>query len=715
MGMVGTFGITPASPQRMLGRAEAQDQAVSRMPWLLLFMLAWGAAIGLRLIWLQVVRHEYYATRAKRMHIVSLPVPAVRGDLVDRHKTALAVSRKVESLFVHPSVFYPDAQHTKGEVRQWGEPDRRTAEAIAAKLAPILEMSKARVMEKLLTKKSFVWIQRKLPPSKVEAIKVLKLEQVNFLPESQRVYPGGSLACQILGFTDIDGQGMLGIERTFQTQLAGKAGKLEAPRDAKGRLLILQENFSQVPVNGSTLQLTLDASIQHIIEQALLESVEKLKPLSAYAVVVDPSTGEILAIAGTPTFDPNSPLPKKFLNRSDNELSPAEREEKERETERQKLARKVRPMEDTYEPGSTMKIFTAAIALEERKVHLGEKIFCENGTWRYKDAVVTDTHNHGALSFEEVLWQSSNIGTAKMGLRLDPAVHYQYLKKFGFGEPTGLNFPGESSGIFQAPDRWSATTQLTLCYGYGISVTPLQILMAGCALANGGRLMQPILVHKVYNDQGVLLHEQRPRVRAQVLSEETSSLMREALKGVITSGTGKKAALEGGVEAFGKTGTARKRGADNKYDARRHYSSFMGFFPANKPQFGVLFMIDEPGGGLTGGDVAAPLFKRVGDAIMRYRATGHLEDQEPDLKLSLRDWPASEDDEARIHIESGKVPPVVGLPLKSAIFRIALSGGVVQVVQGQGGLAPAQVRAQQPEAGQPLPPDKVVKLELRSP
>ena len=308
-----------------------------------------------------------------------------------------------------------------------------------------------------------------------------------------------------------------------------------------------------------------------------------------------------------------------------------------------------------------------------------------------------------------MLWHSSNIGAAKIGTRLDPAVHYQYLRKFGFGEPTGLNFPGETAGPAAGPDRWSGTTQQTMCYGYGLSVTPLQILMAGCALANGGRLMQPYLVQKVFNDQGVLLQEFKPRVKGQVISEETSAMMREILKGVITSGTARLAKLDGGVEAFGKTGTARKL-INGKYDPRRHYASFMGFFPADKPQYGILFMLDDPAGDVEGGTVAAPLFKEVADAIMRYRAhgPGHRP-AEADLKLGLRDWPASENDEAVVHVEAGRVPDLKGLTLKAAIHRVVLAGGVPRVLDPG---APSSARCRtRTRPGGPLAPGAPVTLK----
>jgi cell division protein FtsI/penicillin-binding protein 2 len=706
-----------ASPRRLLGKPEAQDLAAPRLPWILGLMVCWAVALLLRLLWLQVIAHDRYHQRAEHQHLTHVPIPSIRGELRDRRGISLALSTKVESLFCTPTSFYPDFTGGRGEQdSRWGEPDRKLAQKVAAALAPFLESSPRSILEKLLRKKTFVYIERQLSPEKAAAIKALKLDGVDFLAESRRQYPRGSLACQVLGFTNIDGLGQLGVERTFNEQLSGKDGELIAPKDAKGRLLILQENFSKVPVNGSTLQLTLDATIQHIVEQALDEGVKTHRPLTAYAVVVDPNTGEILALAGTPTFDPNYPVSKKFRNRPESEFSPAEKEEFRRELERQRAARKVHPVEDAYEPGSTMKIFTAAIALEERKVRLGEKINCEGGKWKFsKDLTITDTHHNGVMSFEEILWQSSNVGSAKIGLRLDPAVHYQYLRKFGFGDPTGLNFPGETAGRLLSPDRWSRTTQPTACYGYGLSTSPLQILMAGCALANGGKLMQPMLVQRVYNDQGALLQEYKPKVRGQVISEETSALMREALKGVITQGTAKKAQLDGGVEAFGKTGTARKL-VGGKYDAKRHYVSFMGFFPADKPQYGMLFMLDEPAGGLTGGDVAAPLFKKIGDGIMRYRATGRGIDQEPDLRLSLRDWPVSETDEAVVHVEIGKVPDLKGLPLKAAIHRVVMAGGVPRIEAfGSSPEGAFLVQGQSPEPGENLESGKPVKIKLREP
>ena len=709
------FATEPHASRRLLGRQDPQDLLGRRMLLIMGGMAFWGLLILLRLLWLQGVEHKRYRAKADQQHTTVVPVPPIRGELRDRRGEPLAISIKVESLFADPRVFYPDYKPGKGEERQWGNPDRKAAAEVAARLAPILEQTKGQVLDKLLRKKTFVYLERHLPPMKVAAIRAMGLDGIEFQPESRRFYPRGSLAAQIIGFTNIDGVGQLGIEQNKDKELAGLKGELIAPRDAHGKLLILQENYSQIPVNGASLQLSIDASIQHIVEDALEEGMRISRPKTAYAVVVDPQTGEILAMAGTPTFDPNHILPKKFRNRAESELSAGEREELRRELERQKAARKVHPVEDVYEPGSTMKIFTAAIALEERKVRLGERIDCLGGRWLYSPKVppITDTHRHGVLSFEEILWQSSNIGAAKMGIRLDPAIHYQYLRKFGFGDPTGLNFPGESQGRMIAPDRWSVPTQYTFSYGYGLNTTPLQILMAGCALANGGKLMQPILVQRIYNDKGMLMKEVKPTVRAQVLSEETANLMKETLKGVLTQGTGKRAKLDNGVEAFGKTGTSRKL-IDGKYDPKRHFASFMGFFPADRPQFGVLVMLDDPAGDTTGGDVAAPLFKRIGDGILRFRETSPDPDREADLKLSLRDWPVSETDEAAVHVERGRVPDLKGLSLKAAIHRVVLVGGTPRVETTPGSTA-TRVLSQSPEPGVALEPGTVVKIKAGMP
>ena len=699
----------------MEGAPEARQLSSLRRPWVLGFVALWAGAVFLRLFWLQVVEHRAYHERATRQHLTTVKITPIRGELRDRKGDSLAISLRVESLFADPRTFYPDYEQSKGGDDKWGEPNRKAAAEVAAKLAPVLERSKGDILSLLLQKKPFVWVQRQMLPSAVSAVKAMDLEGLEFLPDVRRFYPRGSLACQVLGFTNVDGVGQLGIEHAEDKRLSGHEGQVVAPRDAKGRLLEMNENYTEVPVNGCTFQLSIDATIQHILEDALAEGVARAHPKTAYGVVVDPDTGEILAMAGTPTFDPNHILPKRFQGISVSSMSPELKADYDAELQRQKEARRVHPVEDAYEPGSTMKIFTASMALEERKVHLGEKIDTGPGRMEFPHGqIVTDTHAHGVISFEQVLWVSSNIGAAKIGTRLSQADHYQFLKKFGFGDPSGLAFPGETNGRLPAPDQWSGTSQTTISYGYGLNASPLQVLMAGCAIANGGKLMKPILVEKVYNDQGNLLQENAPQVRQQVLSPETSEIMRQVLQGVITDGTGKLAKLDNGVVAFGKTGTSRKI-IDGKYDPKRHFASFMGFFPADHPRYGVLIMLDDPQGDLDGGGVAAPLFAEVGNAILRYQQTAGGQSPESDLRLTLRDWPVAETDEASFHIEKGKAPDLRGLGLKAALQRILLVGGVPEVRGAPATAFAAKVKDQSPAPGAEIKDGDPITITVESP
>lgn len=732
-----------------MGRPRAQDLSASRLKWVIAFLVAWGVLVAFRLYWIQIHLHSYYQDRALRQHFVQKNIDPIRGEIRDRNDEVLATSLPSESLYVTPPVFYPSYSRKKradGETEtHWGEPDMVFANQYAKLVAGVLDRPEAFVIDRFLRKSSWFLVERQLSPLKVAALKEVNkeiLREVNkeitdksdqkgksrqvrrlqrkepalvFIPEYRRHYPRNSLACQVLGFVNDDGQGQLGVEKAYETMLAGQTGVINAPKDGLNNYSILKESYIEVPVNGSRLQLTIDSTIQQIVEDVLAETVSKSRPITAHCVVVEPNTGEILAMAGTPVFDPNTSTPNKFRGRLDSDFSNAERQELRAWRSTQQAARRLHPLEDSYEPGSTMKIFTAAMALEERKVRIGESIDCMGGQWLYAPNVppITDSHRYGLLPFEQVLWQSSNVGTAKIGMRIRPAEFYKYLKEFGFGDPT-LNFAGETRGSVPAPVAWSTPTQYTLSYGYGMSASPLQVLMAGCAIANGGKLMKPQLIKAVYNDKGILLKAYEPEIRFQVISEETSGLMRDVLKGVITEGTAKKARLDE-VEAFGKTGTSRKV-INGKYDLKRHYASFMGFFPADKPKYGILVMLDEPAGDVTGGDVAAPAFKKIGDSILRYTSSAPQTVQSENLRLTLQDWPLNGGDEAAIHVQKGRTPDLIGLELRNAIQRVILAGGTIQTkVEKTSGVGAYKVVSQTPEPGKPLPSDQAVTVTLRSP
>jgi len=718
--------------------------AATRLPWIFVAVMFWAVLICARLVWIQVYQHPSYQERAMRQHTVKITIDPIRGEIRDRNDEVLATSLPSESLYVVPTAFYPNHSRRRGEdgkmVDYWGEPDMGFAKNTARRVAKILERPERYVLDRFLRKGYWVSVEKQLSPIKAAALKEINkeiLQEINkdtskksakgeetrktprrdsalvFISEYRRHYPRNTLACQALGFVNDNGEGQLGVEKAYDKMLAGQQGTLVAPKDGLNKYLILKESYLEIPINGSRLQLTIDAAIQHIVEEVLQETVARHHPQTAHCLVVDPNTGEILAMAGTPLYDPNISYPRKFRGRPESDLSPAEKEELRAWLKTQQEARKVHPLEDSYEPGSTMKIFTAAIALEERSVLLGEQIDCMGGSWQYNPTVppITDSHQYKSLTFEQVLWQSSNIGTAKIGIRLKPAVHYKYLKEFGFGEPTGLNFAGETAGRLPAPATWSTPTQYTLSYGYGLMASPLQVLMAGCAVANGGNLMKPYIVKAVYNDKGTLLKEIKPEVRSHVISEETSTMMRDVLKGVITDGTATKAKLDK-TDAFGKTGTSRKI-INGKYDNKRHFASFLGFFPVDKPKYGILFMLDDPVGDVTGGDVAAPAFKKIGDAIYRYNSSAPQPTQPEDIKLTLHDWPVDETDEP---VQSGRTPDVKGLSLRSAIHRVVMAGGSIRIkgVQPRA-LGPYKVAEQSPEPGKPLPDDQIVTIQLRSP
>jgi cell division protein FtsI (penicillin-binding protein 3) len=725
-----------------LGRGPGgADLITSRLRWVFAAILIWAALVGARLYWIQVRHHSVYHEKAGRQHSIKETIAPIRGEIRDRNDEMLATSLASESLYVTPPAFYPSYSRKKGPdgktAEIWGEADLPFAKNYARRVARILELNESQVLDRFLRKKNWVLVERQVGPIKAAELRDLNTEilqalnkdlpkrsgsnankprreaVLEFEPTYSRHYPRNTLACQVIGFVNEKGEGQLGIERAFNKLLAGQQGVIVAPKDGFNNYLILKESFREIPVNGSRLQLTIDATIQRIVEGVLEEAIAQSRPKTAHCVVVDPNTGEILAMAGTPFFDPNVTSPRKFRGRAESELSAAEKAELREWVKKQQEARKVHPLEDAYEPGSTMKIFTAAIALEERKVHLGEAIDCMGGTWQYAPNIppITDSHRYSNLTFEEVLSQSSNVGTAKIAIRIKPSDHYKYLKNFGFGMPTDLNFAGETAGRLPAPATWSVPTQYTLSYGYGLMASPLQVLMAGCAVANGGKLMKPYLVKAVYNDKGALLQETKPEIRSQVISAETSALMRDVLKDVITKGTGKKAGLNNS-EAFGKTGTSRKI-INGKYDPKRHFASFMGFFPADAPKYGILFMLDDAAGDVTGGEVAAPAFKKIGDAIQSYVSATPRPIQSEDLRLTLSDWPINEGEEHSIHVQTGRTPDIKGLSLRSAIQRVILAGGTVRV-RGSESQDNKQfnVVSQTPEAGKPLPEDRIVNIRL---
>ncbi len=535
-----------------------------------------AAFVGLtgRLAHLQIYRHAELAQMAERQYLRTVVLPARRGPIVDRHGAALATSTPAESLFAQP--------------RFAGDPVRA-----AERLAPLLGVAARELHATLTGTRSFVWLRRKLPPAQVAEVLALREPGFGFIPEPMRLYPNRELAAHVIGFEGADG-GLEGVERTFNAELAGADGKAVVGRDALGRDTVVQR-VVQAPVAGSGVKLTLDKTIQYIAEREIEAVYWRTRSKVAMAVVMDPRTGDVLAIAIRPTFNPNtfSELASREVVRN-------------------------RAITDPFEPGSTFKAIMAAAALEEGVVRPADRIYAENGAITIARATIHDWKRYGWLSFSEVLQNSSNVGSIKVGLSLGSERYHRYMTAFGFGALTGVGLSGESRGQLRDPRRWSALSLPTMSIGQEVSVTALQLVTAFGAIANGGTLMQPRVVKAFLDENGGETRRVEPRAVRQIISKETARTLTEILTRVVDGGTGRHAAIPG-YPVAGKTGTAQKLDpATRRYSRAPGVLSFVGFAPADAPRFAMLVMLDEPKNEKWGSEAAAPVFAAIGREILRY-------------------------------------------------------------------------------------------------
>ena len=533
-----------------------------------LFVLIFVAIAG-RAIYLQVVQAPELQERADQQRQQVVKLAPQRGSIFDRNGDPLAISLAAESLYADPTMIQDISQATE-------------------KLSPLLNLSKKEIKSLLSEKKRFVWLQRKLDPEIAKKIRQEKIPGLQFVTERKRYYPQASIASHVLGFIGLDPNGLEGLELEYDSQLQGEPGRLVSLHDARGRGLASADQFVQGGQPGKNLYLTLDRSLQYIAEKELALAVREAKAVGGTVVMLEPSSGRILAMASQPDYNPN--LPGKYA---------ASR-------------RRNRAVCDAYEPGSTFKPFLLASVLEEGVARPGQKIYCENGRYNVGGKTIRDHKKYKKLTLEESLKYSSNIGFAKLGKALERDKFYSYIRNFGFGEQTGVDLPGEVGGILRAPSRWFEIDLATISFGQGVSVTPLQMATAMAAIANGGLLMEPFLVEKVTDADGQLIQKHLPEVRQRVISEKTAQLVRDMMVSVTEpGGTGTRAALPG-YRVAGKTGTAQK--ADpvaGGYSPDKRVSSFIGFVPADNPALVVAVTIDEPEGDSYGGLVAAPVFAKV--------------------------------------------------------------------------------------------------------
>lgn len=481
----------------------------------------------------------------------------------------------MDSLFASPNEI---ADKDKGRISQL--------------LAPILNVDYAYLRDRLYRKKSFVWLARKISPEQSEAIKRLKIKGLGFLKESRRSYPNGYLASHIIGFAGLDNVGLEGLEISFDKFLKGEPGWALFLRDARQKKLDLWEKMV-LPKDGCSLVLTINEVIQYIAERELEKAFKTYHAQGASIVVMDPHTGAILALANRPTYD---------LNRHSSASKDQVRN---------------RAICDLFEPGSVFKIVTASAALEEKKVSEDDKFFCENGSYRVFSHVLHDHRPHGWLTFEEVIEQSSNIGTVKVAQILGPELLYRYIRLFGFGSKLGIDLPGEISGMAKEPRLWSKISISAIPIGQEIGVTTLQLAASISVIANGGQLMKPYIVSEIRDKYGETIKKFSPVLIHKVISLDTAARVRRILAGVVEEGTGKLAQIPG-FSAAGKTGTAQKLEPNGAYSHNKFVASFIGFAPAEDPLVAIAVVVDQPHPYYFGGVVAAPVFKNVASDSIKY-------------------------------------------------------------------------------------------------
>lgn len=565
----------------MLARLSAEsktrpDASIRRALFVAAFIVFWMLAISARLVYLQVSQHENLGERARNQQQQAIETSAQRGALLDRQERELARSIQTESVFIDASKL-----ENAGDV-----------ECAAARLGSILQLEEqdlARRLEEARAGDSkFLWIARRLPEDQVTQIRGLGLPGVNFRSEPKRFYPNGSIAAHVLGFVGIDGAGLGGVEQFYNEKITGEPGKLFIEKDSDGTSY---ESFETPGKPGQTIILTLDHSIQYRAEQALLEAVARSRAKSGTAIVLDPRSGEILALANAPSFDPNRPGDSKPEARANWAL------------------------QYIYEPGSTFKIISFSAAIEKGLVKPNDRIDCQMGAITVAGRLIHDHHQFGTLTITEALAKSSNVAAIKLGLRLgDPTMH-SYITRFGFGSRTGIELPGETPGLLRPVNRWQPSSIGSIAIGQEVGVTALQMAAAFGALAYDGVRVAPHLVREIRTASGTTVYRANPE-QHRVVNVETARALRRMLESVTLNGTAKLAQLNG-YSAAGKTGTAQKIDPKTKsYSRTKHVASFVGFAPVENPAIVIIVVIDEPGGAYHGGDVAAPVFRKIAEEIL---------------------------------------------------------------------------------------------------
>jgi cell division protein FtsI (penicillin-binding protein 3) len=550
----------------------------ARIALLAVVLFAGAFAIVKRAWDLQVRQAPELREMAEQQYHKGIQLSPKRGTIYDRNGAELAVSVEVDSLYVDPKLF-----------REAGQKPLQ----VAARLSALLGIPRKAIADKLAAERNFAWIKRRLSPSESKAVRALNIPGIVLRSEARRYYPNRELASHVLGFADVDGRGLEGLELQLDERLRGSSALVPAVRDRRGKV-VFSDLSDDTASQGDDVTLSLDKTIQHFAERELELTVRTFEAKSGSAVALDPRTGEILAMANYPTFNPNQPGSAPVANRRNRSIT------------------------DRFEPGSTIKAFTVAGALTKNPTLIDASYDCEQGLMRRPGFTIRDTHPWGELTPTEILVHSSNIGAAKIGMEMGGPALYRTLRDFGFGAPTGVGLPGEVGGALRDPKLWYEADLTNIAFGQGLSVSALQLASSMGALANQGRLLRPTLVKRIETARGEAIPQPLAAGR-QVVPPQVAKALTHMLTAVIgQGGTGTEAAIDG-VPVAGKTGTAQKpdhvRGG---YAEAQWLASFVGFAPADDPRLVLAVVIDDPVIDYYGGVVAAPAFRRIMQASLRH-------------------------------------------------------------------------------------------------
>ncbi|MDP7057537.1 MAG: penicillin-binding protein 2 [Nitrospinaceae bacterium] len=553
-----------------------QDSLKGRLILVSILFALFGAGIVGKLFSLQVMQHDDLVSRSEKQHQRTVEIHYGRGSVFDRNMNELATNIKVESVYATPQEVV----------------DKKRATRVLAKA---LNLNHTSIYKKLNSKRHFVWLKRQVLPAEIARLRKSSLPGINFISEDKRFFPKRELASGVVGFTGVDNQGLGGIEQRYDSTLKGNVVKAVMEKDARGKLVQFNKQANGQVSGSRSVVLAIDEVIQFFTEHHLKKQVAKHQAESGVAIVMNPNTGELYAIANVPQYNPNN-----YSAYKDNR-------------------RRNRAVSDSYEPGSIFKPIVAAASIDAGVARPQDTFFCENGKFKVGNKTVGEAVNHkyGWLTLQNIIIKSSNIGSIKIARQLGKQSYYDYIRKFGFGQKTGIELPGEAGGLLKELSAWNPLSLASISFGQEIGVTPLQMTNAISAIANGGTLMVPRITRAILKD-GQIEKRFEPKAVRRVVSIQSSRQVIDILKHAVKDGTGKNAAVKG-YEVAGKTGTAQKYDAKTgRYSKTAYVSSFIGFAPADAAKVAILVMIDNPKGAHYGGSVAAPVFSNIARETLRY-------------------------------------------------------------------------------------------------